>query len=201
MVEFTVENIRKAARSIAIHVEKIADDLNTADGKLGDGDLGITVLNGWREVSKNADSFPDDVGLAFLECSKSFQRVSSSSFGTLIATAFMSAAKNCKGELAVPYTAVSMLLYDACAAMISRGKGQLGDKTVLDIFHSMAAAAEGHGQPVELLVSVRKAVENTMAEFNGKQNRIGRARMFGKNSIGLDDPGMLAIREMVNAIS
>jgi len=30
---------------------------------------------------------------------------------------------------------------------------------------------------------------------------IGRARMFGENSIGLDDPGMLAILEMVNAIS
>ncbi len=201
MAEFTVGDIRSIARLIADHAEKIADDLNTADGKLGDGDLGITVKNGWHEISKNADSLPDDVGLAFLECAKSFQRVSPSSFGTLMATAFMSAAKNCKGKRAVPYISISGLLNDACSAMISRGKGQLGDKTVLDIFHSMAAAAEGQQQPDELLVSVRRAIDNTLMEFKGKQNKIGRARMFGENSIGLDDPGMLAIQEMVNAIS
>jgi len=201
MTEFTSEDIKKAAPLIAVHVEKIADRLNTADGKLGDGDLGITVANGWREVAKNSVDFPDDVGLAFLHCAKSFQNVSPSSFGTLLATAFMSAAKNCKGKMAVPCMSISSLLDDACLAMAARGKGKLGDKTVLDIFHAMAVAAEGEQQSDELLGNIRRAIDKTLAEFRGKQNKIGRARMFGEKSIGLDDPGMLAMKEMINALS
>jgi len=200
MAEFTTADMQKAARLIADHLKKNAENLNIADGRLGDGDLGITVSKGWAEIATTADNFPEDVGLAFLESSKAFQRVSPSSFGTLMATAFMSAAKNCRGRQAVPYEAVSTLLDDACSAMISRGKGKLGDKTVLDIFHSMAAAAKGQQQPDKLLARIDTAINETLAEFREKENKIGRARMFGKNSIGLDDPGMLAVQEMVKPL-
>ncbi len=32
------------------------DDLNTADGKIGDGDLGITILHGLEEINNNIHS-------------------------------------------------------------------------------------------------------------------------------------------------
>lgn len=199
MSTFSIEDIRTSVRVIADHVERVADKLNRADGKLGDGDLGITVAEGWREIANNAQSLPDDVGMAFLECSKCFQRASSSSFGTLVATAFMSAAKTCKGSEAVPYASVSNLLKNACQAMIIRGKGQLGDKSILDMMQAMAVAAEGVDRPDQLLDCILQAVEKTLTEFRGKQNKLGRARMFGEKSVGLDDPGMLAVQEMIKA--
>lgn len=199
MSGFRSQDIRRAAGVIAAHVEKVADELNSVDGKLGDGDLGITVSEGWREIANNADTFPDDVGMAFLECSKCFQRASSSSFGTLVATAFMSAAKSCKGNDSIPYASVSHLLRDGCQAMIARGKGQLGDKSVLDVMQAMAEAAEGLDNPDQLLGSIRQALEDTLADFREKPNKLGRARMFGEKSVGLDDPGMVAVQEMVKA--
>jgi len=44
-------------------------------------------------------------------------------------------------------------------------------------------------------------VQSTLDEFRDKPNKLGRARMFGEKSAGLDDPGMLAIQEMVSALS
>ena len=34
--------------------KKSYDDFNTADGKIGDGDLGVTVLRGLEEINKNS---------------------------------------------------------------------------------------------------------------------------------------------------
>src|SRR4051812_48077742 len=76
---------------IAVGAATAAAELNSADGQLGDGDLGITVSKGFAEAA--AMTLPADVGMALLECAKAFQRVSSSSYGTLVATGFMAAAK------------------------------------------------------------------------------------------------------------
>ena len=201
MSGFTSNDIKSLATRIAAHVEQVEAQLNDADAQLGDGDLGITVSRGWREVANSIDTFPDDVGLTFLECAKCFQRASSSSFGTLVATAFMRAAKGCKGSNSIEYTQVSPLLHDALEAMITRGKGQLGDKSVLDIIKAVAEATHGLEKGSEISAAAVKAAEKTLEEFRNQPNKLGRARMFGEKSIGLDDPGMLAVFEMLKAVS
>lgn len=197
---FTTQDIATAAKKIATHVETITDDLTAADAKLGDGDLGLTVSHGWREIVSVSDDLPDDVGMAFMECAKAFQRASSSSFGTLMATGFMSAAKACKGNEAISYGEVAALLEGANAAMMKRGKGNLGEKSILDIIDAMAKAAQGQSTASDILASIDTASQAAMAEYKDKPNKLGRARMFGEKSIGLDDPGMLAFREMVVAL-
>ena len=37
------------------------DDFNTADGKIGDGDLGVTILHGLEEVNNNINKSLGDV--------------------------------------------------------------------------------------------------------------------------------------------
>ncbi|WP_192871708.1 DAK2 domain-containing protein [Variovorax sp. JS1663] len=39
-----------------------------------------------------------------------------------------------------------------------------------------------------------------LAAFRDKPNRIGRARMFAEKSIGMDDPGMVALQRMVESL-
>ena len=136
MTDFTASDIKRAVALLADGAEAAADFLNSADGRLGDGDLGITVAKGWREAADRAGAMPDDVGLTFLALAKAFQAASSSSFGTLTATALMSAAKICKGRQAVPWSELSALLAGARDAMMARGKASLGDKTVLDALNA-----------------------------------------------------------------
>ncbi len=200
MEMFATDSLRRAAALIADHAEQIADEMNAADARVGDGDLGITLSGGWREVAAAAPDFPEDVGLTFLECAKCFQRASSSSFGTLVATGFMSAAKQCKGRTAIPFGEVSGLLRGACEAMMARGKGRLGDKTMLDVIDAIAGAAAQQQSAAGVLDAAGRAVGETLAVFRDRPNKIGRARMFGEKSIGVADPGMLAVKEMVRAL-
>ncbi len=74
------------------------DDFNAADGKIGDGDLGVAILHGLEEVNNNINKFRDDMGANFMLCSQSFVKRSGSSFGTLIAFSLMNISKNLKGK-------------------------------------------------------------------------------------------------------
>jgi dihydroxyacetone kinase-like protein len=195
--EITTKTVHAALLRIAAAMEKGAAELNAADGALGDGDLGITVSRGFAEAA--AAELPDDLGLAFMECAKAIQRVSSSSYGTLLATAAMSAAKATKGQSKLDAAQVPTLIEGALAAMMARGKGALGDKTVLDVLDAMARSMQG-APTGELYQRGLAAAQAALEDFKGKPNKLGRARMFGEGSIGLYDPGQLALVRIVEAM-
>jgi len=198
-VGFTSDSLRAAAARLAAAAAAAEDELNGLDGQLGDGDLGITVATGWREVANEA--LPDDVGMAFLAASKAFQRVSSSSYGTLTATALMAAAKKTKGRTEVPWSEVPGLVAAARDAMMERGKGSLGDKSVLDIADAVAGAIAGLDDPAAMRIAAIAAADTALDDFRGRPNRLGRARMFGDKTIGMDDPGMRAFQRLVAGLA
>ena len=197
----TTDSIKTAATKIAQLMEESADELNAADGLLGDGDLGITMVRGFREIIEVRDSLPDDVGMALFQCAKAFTKSSGSSYGTLLATGLMSVAKKKKGQHEIQVEEISALLDDALDAMKQRGKAELGDKTVLDVIAASSQAAKDQSDVSSVLKAINVAVTSTIDEFRSRQSKIGRARIFSEKSIGLDDPGMLAFRKMLEALS
>ncbi|MFL2772144.1 MAG: dihydroxyacetone kinase subunit L [bacterium] len=197
----TTDSIKTAATKIAQLMEESADELNAADGLLGDGDLGITMVRGFREIIEVRDSLPDDVGMALFQCAKAFTKSSGSSYGTLLATGLMSVAKKKKGQQEIQVEEISALLNDALDAMKQRGKAELGDKTVLDVIAASSQAAKDQSDGSSVLKAINDAVTSTIDDFRSRQSKIGRARIFSEKSIGLDDPGMLAFRKMLEALS
>ena len=197
----TTDSIKTAITRIAQLMEESADELNAADGLLGDGDLGITMVRGFREIIEVRDSLPDDVGMALFQCAKAFTKSSGSSYGTLLATGLMSVAKKKKGQQEIQVEEISALLNDALDAMKQRGKAELGDKTVLDVIAASSQAAKDQSDGSSVLKAINDAVTSTIDEFRSRQSKIGRARIFSEKSIGLDDPGMLAFRKMLEALS
>ena len=193
----TSKDVHEGLERVAAAMNASAADLNAADAALGDGDLGITVSRGFTEAAGAA--LPDDLGPAFMECAKAIQRVSSSSYGTLLATAAMSAAKTLKGRTELDISETPALIEGAVAAMMARGKGSLGDKTVLDVLHAIARALRGAPAGVAYARSLA-AAQATLEEYKAKPNKLGRARMFGDGSIGLYDPGQLALVRMLEAL-
>jgi phosphoenolpyruvate---glycerone phosphotransferase subunit DhaL len=196
----TTEVLSQGIRSIALRVQTQADELNALDGKLGDGDLGVTMGRGFAHMVEALPSLPGDLGQAFLSCAQAFTLESGSSFGTLLASALISAAKQTKGRTQVPWSEISALLMTAFNAMAARGKASLGDKTVLDVLHAAAEATAGLDEPAALLQAAVRATDETITRMRNQPARIGRARIFGERSIGLDDPGMSAFRLMLQAL-
>jgi phosphoenolpyruvate---glycerone phosphotransferase subunit DhaL len=197
---FTAADLQRAAVAIAANIKSAAEEINRQDGQLGDGDLGITVTSGWQAVADIAKSFPDDIGQSFLAAAKAFQRVSSSSFGTMAASAFMAVAKRTQGRTSAPWTEIPDLIAAARDAMIARGKGALGDKTVLDSLDAVRAALVGLDDPATMRAAAVSAAEKALNDFRDSPNRLGRARMYGERSIGLDDPGMLAFSRILSSL-
>jgi len=193
----TATALAEGLRRIAAHMETVAGELNVLDGQLGDGDLGVTMTRGGRALQELLPKLPADVGMALMGCAQAMTKVSGSSYGTLLATGLMAAAKATRGRTEVPWAETGALLRAALEAMMTRGRANLGDKTVLDALDAAAGAAEGLSDPHDILVAAANAVDAAMERMRPMQARIGRARIFGERSAGLDDPGMRAFREVL----
>ena len=196
----STESIKSGIKRLAQAMEQSADELNTADGLLGDGDLGVTMIRGFRQIIEILDSLPEDIGMAFFQCAKAFTKSSGSSYGTLLATGMISIAKVKKGQTGIELEEVSGLFAIALEAMQKRGKASLGDKTVLDVIAAVRHASTNQAEEQDLLDSINQAINDTMDQFRNRQSKIGRARIFGEKSIGLDDPGMLAFKRMFESL-
>jgi len=169
------------------------DEFNSVDGKIGDGDLGITILHGLEEVNNNITKFSDDMGANFMLCSQAFVKKSGSSFGTLIAFSFMNISKNLKGKSECNHEDILSIFEISLKTILERGKTNLGDKTIADSLDLIIKNLKNNQNYSEVFKSsTKQALDN----FKGKKIKIGRARMFEDKTKDLDDPGMLVLNRL-----
>ena len=169
------------------------DDFNAADGIIGDGDLGVTILHGLEEVNNNINKFNDDMGANFMLCSKAFVKKSGSSFGTLIAFSFMNISKNLKGKSECNHEDILSIFEISLKTILERGKTNLGDKTIADSLDLIIRNLKDNQNYSDVFkLSTKQALE----DFKGKKIKIGRARMFEDKTMDLDDPGMFALNRL-----
>ena len=176
--------------------KKSYDEFNAADGKIGDGDLGITILNGFEEINNNINKFSDDMGANFMICSQAFVKKSGSSFGTLIAFSFMNISKSLKGKKECNHEDIISIFETALKTIQERGKTKLGDKTIVDSLDLIIKKLKDNKNYPEVFKS---ATKQALEDFKGKKILIGRARMFEDKTKDLDDPGMLALNKLSEA--
>jgi dihydroxyacetone kinase-like protein len=195
-----VAALRAGLTKISERMAACRDELNAADAALGDGDIGVAVFEGFQSVRGELDTLPEDLGAALVRCSQALVRVRASSFATLLATGFMAAALVLKGRASVPWSTVPELLQAAIAKMAARGRSALGEKTVLDSLEAVRAAVAGIDEPSLMRERAADAARAALDEYRSRPCGQGRARIFADRSRGLDDPGMLAVRRMVEAL-
>ena len=113
----------------------------------------------------------------------------------------MAMAKALKGRTAVETAELSGLVAAARDAMAARGKAELGGKTVLDSLDAIAAALDGLTDPDAAADAAPRAARAALEAFRDRPATVGRARIFAEKSRGMDDPGMLAMALIVEALS
>ena len=172
------------------------DEFNSADGKIGDGDLGVSILHGLEEVNNNIDKFNEDLGSNFMICSQAFVKKSGSSFGTLIAFSFMNISKNLKGKSECNHNDIIFIFETALKTILERGKTNLGDKTIADSLDLIVKELKSNQDYSNVFKS---ATKQALDDFKGRKIKIGRARMFEDKTKDLDDPGMFALNRLTKA--
>ena len=183
-------------KNLLSQAKKSYDEFNAADGKIGDGDLGITILNGLEEINNNIDKFKDDLSINFMLCSQAFVKKSGSSFGTLIAFAFMNISKDLKGKNTCDHDNIVNIIKIAMETIQERGKTKLGDKTILDSLSFILNNLKTNKNNVNYPELFKSSTKEALNAFKGKKILIGRARMFEDKTKELDDPGMLALSKL-----
>ncbi|MDC3158567.1 dihydroxyacetone kinase subunit L [Candidatus Pelagibacter sp.] len=183
-------------KNLLSQAKKSYDEFNAADGKIGDGDLGITILNGLEEINNNIDRFKDDLSINFMLCSQAFVKKSGSSFGTLIAFALMNISKNLEGKNTCDHEDIINMINIAIETIQERGKTKLGDKTILDSLSFILNNLKANKNNVNYPELFKSSTKEALNAFKGKKILIGRARMFEDKTKELDDPGMLALTKL-----
>jgi phosphoenolpyruvate---glycerone phosphotransferase subunit DhaL len=194
----TSPEIAGAIERIDAGIAPIRDELNAADRRLGDGDTGMTVaqvVGAW----KAAGNLPADVGAALICLGRETGRATGSSLGSVLATGLSAAGRAGCGREAIDCAGVVALLGAATAAITARSGATAGDKSILDSLLRIESSLDSKGRQDAALDIAADAATAALAEFRNRESRIGRARMYGAQSAGHDDPGMLAVVLLLTA--
>jgi phosphoenolpyruvate---glycerone phosphotransferase subunit DhaL len=185
--------------SVAMHAS--APELNELDGRLGDGDLGATLDKCAANVRAALPAMPDALDGIFKACALACAKASGSSFGTLLAQAFIAASKRSAQRREIAASEFAPLLDDIVGVLSARGGAKPGDKTMLDSLGAIAQALRGAPADADHGQLAVQAARQALDDFRDRPNKIGRARMFAEKSVGLDDPGMVAVARMAASLS
>ena len=192
-------HLRDAFLRWSTAMEQAAPELNQLDGELGDGDLGITLGKCAQNVRAALPQAPDTVHGILRVASQACADASGSSFGTLLASGLLTAAKWLEGGKPISAVTLPELLSQVIEKLSARGGASLGDKTMLDALHAIAEAIEQAPPQASLAILARDAAGKAIEDFRGRPCRMGRARMFADKSTQRNDPGMVAIWRMTES--
>ena len=179
--------------------------LSDLDRAIGDGDHGINMDRGFREVMKKLEgssiNTPADL-VRTVGMTLAFKVGGAA--GPLYGTAFMKASEAVKGKEAVSLDDLLPMLDRAIEGIQLRGKAVRGEKTMLDALipakealdQALAEGLAGDDALDAMIKAAEEGAEYTKTIIATK----GRASYVGERSIGHMDPGAASSCLLLNAI-
>lgn len=191
--------------SSAIDAEK--DRLTALDGAIGDADHGITMSLGFNAVTMELASMDLDQatgGAVLSRAAAAFLNAVGASTGPLYASALLRAAKVLEPDDALTMERQVRLIEALTLGIGERGKGQRGDKTMLDAWiPAMEAAGAAVTRKVPAEQMWHDIVEAAEAGARATASMIaarGRAARLGERSLGHIDPGAASAAIILRAM-
>lgn len=180
------------------------DYLITLDSVVGDGDLGLTMSNGFKAAYQAvADTEEQDIGIILYQAGKAMGSAVPSTMGTLMASGLMNAGKTLKGKTYIDLSGLHSLFYAYMEGVMNRGKAKIGEKTFLDgLFPAVEAIRESAARGESISEAAHAALNAAEKGFNETATMIavhGRAAMRGEASRSLKDPGAAVAKLMMQA--
>ncbi|MFF1879315.1 dihydroxyacetone kinase subunit DhaL [Leifsonia sp. NPDC058230] len=176
-------------------IDEHKHELNTLDREIGDGDHGENMDRGLRAVVVALDKLPEDTapGAALRSIAMTLISTVGGASGPLYGTAFLKAAEPVGDAESIDDPAIVAMLAAARDGIVSRGKAEAGDKTMIDAWtpavSAAASAQEDGASAADILREAADAAEAGAVATEPLIARKGRASYLGERSIGHRDPG------------
>lgn len=173
------------------------DFLIKLDSAMGDGDLGLTMSNGFSKVSEDLAEFKEDkIGKIFIKAGMVLGEASPSTMGTLIAGGLIKGGIALKDKTEANLSDLSLFFSEFVDRIIITGKAIYGEKTLVDSLYPAAESLkESSDKNKNFKESFKEAYEKAKIGFESTKDLIskyGRAKRYGEKSIGMVDPGAAA---------
>lgn len=181
-------------------IQENKDTLSELDRAIGDGDHGINMARGFAEAEKRITARADqDLGALCQEVAMALLSKVGGASGPLFGTAFLKMAAVLKGKDHASVTELTRALQEAVSGIKMRGKAELGDKTMLDVWEPVSRFFVESGEQLswrELRVFAGEQMEKTKPLTAKK----GRAAYLGPRSTGHLDPGAVSSYYLFEAL-
>jgi dihydroxyacetone kinase-like protein len=181
-----------------------SDELRQLDAIIGDGDLGVTVeLGSMAMADYLANSGEEDIGKLLMKCGMQINKSSPSTFGTLLASAFMEAGKAVLGCKDIQLKDLLLLGQRAIDGIKKRGKAEVGDKTMIDalvpaVEAFQQALAKGTDQKAAIEAAI-KAARAGMEATIMMWAKYSRASYRQDGGVGVQDAGATAMYYLIES--
>lgn len=174
------------------------------DSVVGDGDLGLTMSDGFKAAAENMNNSEEtDLGKLVYMAGKAMSTAVPSTMGTLMASGLMQAGKALKGQTVVSFETIVAFYGAYEEGVMNRGKAKVGDKTFVDgINPAIKSLRESLESNLALNEAAVKAYDAALSGYENTATMIavhGRAATRGEASKTLKDPGAYVAVLMMEA--
>ena len=191
--------------TIATTINENADTITELDQAIGDGDHVFNLQRGIEALQSHS------VEIASLDWASAWQKIGMTvmaaiggASGSLYATLFISLHKNTKDKETNLQTFAEAFQL-AIEALKQRGKADVGEKTMLDVWVPVANALKqdvAEGKPLnDVLDHICSVAEEGVESTRDMLATKGRASFLGERSKGHIDAGAKTAQLMINAIA
>jgi len=201
------QRLRFAAciRAVAGTLREHEEELTRLDSVVGDGDIGISLARGALAVEDAMATLDlDHPAAALYQISALLRRVLGGSSGPLYAVFVLRAAASlAEAEDISTVASWAASLRAGCDGMIALGKGQEGDRTMLDALLPAANALEASSAetPEQAAYATSNAGARGAQDTKDMLPKLGRSSYIGERVLGHLDPGAFAVALWLKAIS
>lgn len=168
------------------------------DSVAGDGDFGMSVAKGFKQLKTEwEDLSRDNVGAFLKDAGMIITEYCGGASGPIWGSAFRAAGKSAKGKEEVTLAEFADMMEAAVAGIQKRGNAQLGDKTLLDaLIPTAVALREGAEAGEDMLVAMEKGAAAARDGAERTKSMVasrGRASYVGERSLDHPDAGAMAL--------
>ena len=179
--------------------------LSRLDSPIGDADHGINMSRGFKKVLEQLPAVADkDIGNILKTTGMALISSVGGASGPLYGTFFMRSGAASLSKEELNNEELLQLFLDGVEGIVQRGRPQLGDKTMFDVWapalEAMQTAFVNGNDVLAALRSTVAAAEQGMKNTIPLQARKGRASYLGERSIGHQDPGATSTFLMLKAL-
>lgn len=185
------ESVKSIIEAISRKMSENRDYLVELDQVNGDGDLGISMDDGYRAVVVFLQSAEErDLGKLLMACGKVFNASAPSSLGTITSFGFMGMAKALKGKETATFGEAASAMLAGVENIMVKAESKAGEKTIIDSLYPGAQALITYAAEPEKAVTEAVKAASAGSEATRQMRAVhGRAAYSAERSIGVLDGG------------